>query len=111
MNPKAKQGDLIAAIEPVADRLLKRFKAAQERMLEAVASRMTRRARKEAKDEINALLLFKNDMGAFQRMYSFLSQMFDYGNTAIEKRFMFYPAARCRCWSSAASARASTCRR
>ncbi len=23
-------------------------------------------------------------------MYAFLSQMFDYGNTAIEKRFMFY---------------------
>jgi len=30
MNPKAKQGDLIAALEPVADRLLKRFKQAQE---------------------------------------------------------------------------------
>ena len=29
-------------------------------------------------------------MGAFQRMYSFLSQIFDYGNTAIEKRFIFY---------------------
>ena len=29
-------------------------------------------------------------MGAFQRMYSFLSQIFDYGNTDIEKRFMFY---------------------
>ena len=29
-------------------------------------------------------------MAAFQRMYSFLSQIFDYGNTAIEKRFIFY---------------------
>lgn len=29
-------------------------------------------------------------MGAFQRLYSFLSQIFDYGNTAIEKRFIFY---------------------
>ena len=29
-------------------------------------------------------------MGAFQRMYSFLSQIFDYGNTDIEKRFIFY---------------------
>jgi type I restriction enzyme, R subunit len=43
-----------------------------------------------AQDEIEALLLFKNDMGAFQRMYSFLAQMFDYGNTDIEKRFIFY---------------------
>ena len=44
----------------------------------------------EANGEINALVLFKQDMGAFQRMYSFLSQIFDYGNTAIEKRFIFY---------------------
>ena len=57
---------------------------------------MTARAKKddkaaeEANGEINALILFKADMGAFQRMYSFLSQIFDYGNTAIEKRFMFY---------------------
>ena len=35
-------------------------------------------------------MLFKADLGAFQRMYSFLSQIFDYGNTAIEKLFIFY---------------------
>ena len=35
-------------------------------------------------------MLFKGDMGAFQRMYAFLSQIFDYGNTAIEKRFIFF---------------------
>ena len=35
-------------------------------------------------------MLFKNDMGAFNRLYAFLSQMFDYGNTDIEKRFIFY---------------------
>lgn len=29
-------------------------------------------------------------MGAFQRVYSFLSQIFNYGNSAIEKRSMFY---------------------
>src|SRR4051812_36339191 len=29
-------------------------------------------------------------MGAFQRLYTFLSQIFDYGNTAIEKRAIFY---------------------
>ena len=51
---------------------------------------MTRRAAQAAQDELEALLLFKNDIGAFQRMYSFLSQMFDYGNTAIEKRFLFF---------------------
>ncbi|QHP72174.1 type I restriction endonuclease subunit R [Bradyrhizobium sp. LCT2] len=89
MNPKAKQGDLIAALEPVVDRLLKRFKQAQEK-LQTAQARDDAKAIEEAKGEINALTLFKSDMGAFQRMYSFLSQIFDYGNTAIEKRFMFY---------------------
>src|SRR5205823_2310038 len=34
--------------------------------------------------------LFKADMGTFLRLYTFLSQIFDYGNTAIEKRAIFY---------------------
>jgi len=29
-------------------------------------------------------------MGAFIRLYTFLSQIFEYGNTAIEKRAIFY---------------------
>ena len=29
-------------------------------------------------------------MGAFMRLYTFLSQIFDYGNTAIEKRAIFF---------------------
>jgi type I restriction enzyme R subunit len=89
MNPKAKQGDLIAALEPVADRLLKRFKQARDRLLIARAKKDEKGA-DEANGEISALILFKSDMSAFQRMYSFLSQIFDYGNTAIEKRFIFY---------------------
>jgi type I restriction enzyme, R subunit len=89
MNPKSKQGDLIAALEPVVDRLLKRFKQARERLLEATAKKDAKTA-EQANGEINALVLFKADLGAFQRMYSFLSQIFDYGNTAIEKRFIFY---------------------
>lgn len=89
MNPKAKQGDLIAALEPVVDRLLRQFKQAQEKLLTAQAKKNAK-AVEEANGEINALILFKADIGAFQRMYSFLSQIFDYGNTAIEKRFIFY---------------------
>lgn len=89
MNQASKQGDLVAAIEPVADRLLKRFKAAQDKLRVALAEDKAKNA-EEAKAEINALVLFKSDLGAFQRMYSFLSQIFDYGNTAIEKRFIFY---------------------
>jgi type I restriction enzyme R subunit len=89
MNPKSKQGDLIAALEPVADRLLKRFKQGKEELQTAVA-KDDQKAAEDANAKMNALTLFKSDMGAFQRMYSFLSQIFDYGNTAVEKRFIFY---------------------
>jgi type I site-specific restriction-modification system R (restriction) subunit len=63
MNPKAKQGDLIAALEPVADRLLNRFKQAQEKLLAARAKKDDKAA-EEANGEINALILFKADMGS-----------------------------------------------
>ncbi|MBI2380303.1 MAG: type I restriction endonuclease subunit R [Gammaproteobacteria bacterium] len=85
----AKQAELTAALEPVVDRLLKRYKAAKE-ALEAALSRGEARAEQEARNELDALILFKRDLGAFLRLYSFLSQIFNYGNTAIEKRAMFY---------------------
>ena len=47
-------------------------------------------AAKAAQEELNALILFKADLGAFIRLYTFLSQIFDYGNTDIEKRFIFF---------------------
>src|SRR5665213_1903485 len=37
LNPKSRQGDLIAALEPVADRLLKRFRSAQVALEAATA--------------------------------------------------------------------------
>src|SRR5687767_5196445 len=45
---------------------------------------------KSAKEELDALILYRSDMGAFVRLYTFLSQIFDYRNTAIEKRAIFY---------------------
>ena len=39
---------------------------------------------------MNALLLFKADMATYQRVYTFLSQIFDYGNTDFEKRSIFF---------------------
>lgn len=89
LNPKSKQSDLAAALEPVASRLLVRYKAAQERLRVADA-RNEAKVADDAKSELNGLVLFKHDMTVFQRMYAFLSQIFDYGNTAIEKRFIFY---------------------
>ncbi len=89
MDPKAKQYELSAALAPVADRLLKRYKAAQVEKATAEASGQESAAKK-AKDTLDALVLFKGDMGAYCRLYSFLSQVFNYGNTEIEKRFVFY---------------------
>ena len=85
----AKQGDLVAVLEPVVDRLMRRYKAAQE-VLRAAKEREDEAAIKAGHDELNALILFKSDLGAFIRLYTFLSQIFDYGNTAIEKRARFY---------------------
>jgi type I restriction enzyme R subunit len=89
LNPKASQAELCAAIEPVADRLLRSFKAAKERLVVAEA-KGDEGARTAAKQEMEALQLFKRNLGGFLRVYAFLSQIFDYGNTAIEKRAIFF---------------------
>jgi type I restriction enzyme, R subunit len=88
-DPNGTQKELDAAIAPVADRLLKRYKAAQQEKT-AAESAGDEKAARSAKDTLDALALFKNDMGAYVRLYAFLSQIFDYGNTEIEKRFLFF---------------------
>lgn len=87
LNPRATQAMLVAAIEPVADRLLKRYKAAQQALKDAKAGS---KAAQAAKDDLEVLQLFKRDLGTFVRVYAFLSQMFDYGATAVEKRAIFF---------------------
>ena len=89
LKPSAKQGELAAAVEPVVDRLQKRYKAAQAAQRLATEQK-DKAAIVAAQNELNELLLFQSDMGAFQRLYTFLSQIFDYGNTEIEKRSIFY---------------------
>jgi len=89
LDSNSKQSELAKALEPVADRLLKKFKAAQNAL--SVGKELGDAASiKEAEDELNALSLFKADMGAFLRLYTFLSQIFDYGNTGVEKRAIFF---------------------
>ncbi|MDP2747932.1 type I restriction endonuclease subunit R [Pseudomonas sp.] len=89
LNPAARQSELSAALEPVANRLLVRYRIAQDE-LRAAEANGDGQTMKEAKDEMDALVLFKRDMGSFQRLYAFLSQIFDYGNTDIEKRQLFF---------------------
>jgi type I restriction enzyme, R subunit len=89
LNPHAKQSDLIAALEPVQDRIMKRYQAAVAE-LKAAKDKHDQAATKASHDEMDALVLFKADMAAYLRLYTFLSQIFDYGNTGIEKRALFY---------------------
>ena len=39
---------------------------------------------------MGAMVLFRKDLGSFVRLYGFLSQIFSYGNTAIEKRSILF---------------------
>jgi type I restriction enzyme R subunit len=89
LDPQAKQSELIAALEPVQDRIMKRYKAAQA-ALKAAKDQKDGTATKAAQDELDALILFKGDMGTYIRLYTFLSQIFDYGNTGVEKRGIFF---------------------
>ncbi len=89
LDPRGTQKRLEAAIAPVADRLLKQFDAAKKQFKEAEAEK-DEAAAKTAKDKMNALLLFRTDVATYQRVYTFLSQIFDYGNTDFEKRSIFF---------------------
>ncbi len=89
VDPDAKQSALIAVVSPVADRLVKRYTAAQVALRAATAVGDASGA-DVAKSTMDALVLFKGDMGAYVRLYTFLSQIFDYADPAIEKRALFY---------------------
>jgi type I restriction enzyme R subunit len=89
LKPGAKQSELVAALEPVVDRLHRRYKAAQE-SLKTARDTKTATAEEAAKGELDALLLFQRDMGTYVRLYTYLSQIFDYGSTDIEKRAVFF---------------------
>jgi type I restriction enzyme R subunit len=89
LDPRAKQAELVRALEPVVDRLVRAYRAAQE-AAKAAQEKGDDEATKHAKETLDALVLFKGDMGAYVRLYTFLSQIYDYGNTGIEKRAIFY---------------------
>ena len=90
-SDKVRQSQLMAAIEPVAQRLMTLYKEARLAYRQAEDSN-DGDALKRAKEELDALTLFRSDMGTYGRFYTFLSQIFDYANTGLEKRAMFYKA-------------------
>lgn len=89
LNPKGQQSQLVAVLDPVVKRILGHYNQAQTDRKLALANH-DKTAEQEAQDTLNTLLLFKHDLGTFIRAYTFLSQIFDYGNTAIEKRALFF---------------------
>lgn len=74
LDAEGTQTQLSAVLVPVAGRLLKRYKAAQQDKAAAEAQGDDKAAQ-AAKDVLDALILFKNDMGAYVRLYAFLSQI------------------------------------
>jgi type I restriction enzyme, R subunit len=86
---KVRQSALVAAIAPVANRVLTRYTTALK-TLRATTDAGDTAAADAAKATMDALILFKGDMGAYVRLYTFLSQIFNYGDPAIEKRALFY---------------------
>ena len=57
LKPGAKQSELVQALEPVRDRLIKRYKAAQESLL-PTQEKQEDKAIESARNELNALILF-----------------------------------------------------
>ena len=89
MNPSSKQADLVAAITPVTSRLLGQFRDAQAAWRAATEAGKELEAKKH-RETMDALTLFKADMGQYVRLYVFLSQIFNYGNSDVEKRAIVF---------------------
>ena len=84
---RAKPSELDAATTPVASRLLKAYAEAKKAFETASGDAKKEKA---AKDTMDSLILFKSDIAAYVRIYGFMSQIFDYGNTDVEKRSIFF---------------------
>ncbi len=97
-DPKGMQEAMSAAVKPAADRYKGRYKTALEAQRDAnLALEYAKENNDEsgihnaeldirrAKEEKDALELFKKDLGTFVRMYEFLSQIVDYEDADLEK--------------------------
>jgi len=72
---KGRQGDMQARIAPAVERYRVQFREAIEA---------------SDKEAIDALDIFRKDVGGFVRAYDFLSQIVDFGDTDLEKRSIFF---------------------
>jgi len=76
MNPKSSQAQLAAALEPVADRLLRKYRNAQEE-IRIGQTKPDSEMEQKGRAQVESLLLFKRDLSTFIRIYTFLSQIAD----------------------------------
>ena len=103
LNPHARQSDLAAALEPVASRILQRYKAAQE-LLKAAKARNDAKAAEEAQNELNALMLFKAE-SAHSRASMPSCRRYSTTATPRLKSATGPSNACCPCWSSGGNAK------
>ena len=89
LRPGATQAELVRAIEPVRVRLTGMFSAAQQAYRQAVDAGNDGEVKRHV-EVMDALTIFKGDLGQFLRAYTFLGQIIDYQNTEVEKRSIFY---------------------
>ncbi|MDR0815785.1 MAG: DEAD/DEAH box helicase family protein [Desulfovibrio sp.] len=75
----AGRGKTQKALHPIIDAAVERF---SEKEKPARAARDTK--------TLDALLLFRKNLGSFVRNYDFLSQIIDYNDTDLEKRSIYY---------------------
>jgi type I restriction enzyme R subunit len=73
-DPKGKQAQLQAHIAPAVDRFRDRFNTARTEGDRA---------------ELDALEIFRKDLGGFVRAYEFLAQIFPYEDSDLEKMYVF----------------------
>ncbi len=89
LKPGATQGELVAAIAPVEDRLMKRFRADQD-ALDAATEQQDGKAAQLARDELKRAAPLPRGSGRLPAALHLPFQIFDYGNTEVEKRAIFY---------------------
>ena len=74
-RPTGKQQHLQAHIAPSVDRYRDRLREAEKA---------------NNKTALDELAIFRKDLASFVRAYEFLSQIFDYGDSDLEKHYVFY---------------------
>jgi type I restriction enzyme R subunit len=74
-KPTARQKDIQAALSSPVSRFTGQFTDAEDR---------------DDKELIDQLTMFEKDLGSFCRLYEFLSQIVNYGDTELEAKYLFY---------------------